>query len=213
MKTNSIIALVTAVLMLAISCSQRNEKQNNKQENSNESPLSKQINSEIEKWQTELLFNGEVGPPCGDDYQKWMQENPDAYFGLPEKIESKTCDFNNDGKQDILLYFPAGSPCNGGNGEGSDFTVLIFSKDNEYLYNKNLTSKIESKINEEFSNLTNTYSNRSIFSIKGFNNEILGEFTLWLEKDAHCCPSYGGSFKYNLITRKMTLNIHKTAKQ
>ena len=60
-----------------------------------------------EKWKKELLFNGEVGPPCSEDYVKWGEDNPDVYYGLPKKIDHKTSDFNNDGKDDFLLYFSA----------------------------------------------------------------------------------------------------------
>ena len=168
------------------------------------------IEKETEKWKKELLINGEVGPPCKDDYIKWGEENPDVYFGLPEKINSKVSDFNNDGKDDILLYFHAGDPCNGGNGNGSDFSQLIYSNGEEYLYNKNLSSKIANLVNEEFINKSKTYgANNVLIFINEFDKMISGEYTLWTENDAHCCPSFSGKYKYDLVKRKIEITIAK----
>lgn len=171
------------------------------------------LDIETEKWKKELLFNGEVGPPCSEDYVKWGEDNPDVYYGLPKKIDHKTSDFNNDGKDDFLLYFHAGDPCNGGNGNGSDFSKLIYSEGENYLYNNNLTHKIEQLIKQEFQNKTNSYSNiNTIIFISDFDKEISGDYILWTENDAHCCPSYSGKYKYNLLTRTIEMSISKNIK-
>ena len=147
------------IISLAIFATILSCKKDNGLENS--SSLSNEITEKIflekENWKNELVINGDIGPPCTDDYNKWAEDNPNGYYGLPKEINYKVSDFNNDGKEDILLYFPAGSPCNGGNSASSDFSELVYSKDDKYLYNKNLTSKIESLIKEQFNNKTKSY--------------------------------------------------------
>ncbi len=41
---------------------------------------------ETEKWKKELIISREVGNPCREDndWQKWEEDNPKAYFGLQE---------------------------------------------------------------------------------------------------------------------------------
>ncbi len=163
---------------------------------------------ETEKWRKELLLNGEVGTPCEEDYMKWNTKNSESYYGLPAEISSKTYDINGDGKDDILLFFHAGESCTGGHEEGSDFVSLIYSSDREYLYNKNLRSKIESKIQYEFRIKTDTFARRAIFSINDFNRAISGDFQLWTDDDPDCCASHEGTFIYNPLTWKIELKEH-----
>lgn len=168
------------------------------------------VENEIKKWKKELLINGDIGPSCTEDYVKWAKNNPDVYFGLPEKINHKVSDFNNDGKDDILMYFHAGDPCNGGNGAGSDFSQLIYSNGNDYLYNKNLTAKIENLVKEEFNKKTKSFGNNAVLIfISDFDKVITGEYTLWTENDAHCCPSFSGKYKFDILSRKTEISIAK----
>lgn len=166
------------------------------------------VENEKEKWKKELRLNGEIGPPCIENYNKWAEENPDEYFGLPKKVESKIYDFNNDGKDDILMYFHAGDPCNGGNGNASDYSQLVYSNGDDYLYDKNIMFRIEQKIINEFEKKVNNYSN-SVAFIENFDKEISGTYIVWTNEDAHCCPSYTGNYRYDILNKKIVINIAK----
>lgn len=165
--------------------------------------------AETERWKKELLLNGDIGTPCEEDYMKWNAENPESYYGLPPEISSRIFDINGDGKDDLLLFFPAGESCTGGHEEGSDFVALIYSDGNDYLENKNLRAKIEQKIQEEFHIQTDTFARRAIFSITDFKQQISGTFQLWTDQDPDCCAGYEGTFRYNPFTWKIGINKRK----
>jgi len=165
--------------------------------------------TEIEKWKKELLISGEVGGPCEEDYMKWNEKYPESYYGLPDTIQSKIVDMNGDGKDDILLYFPAGEACTGGHEEGSDFLKLIYSSGNEYLQNNYLRAKIEKGIRYQSDYQTRLFSKRAIFSITDMDKQISGTFQVWIDDDPDCCAGYQGTFEYNPFTWKMELKQHK----
>ena len=195
------IFFFSVVLTFCISCQQsavKNEKRDTGQF----------IKQETEKWKKELSLNGEIGTPCEADYMKWNAKNPESYYGQPSEINSRIFDINGDGKDDLLLFFPAGESCTGGHEEGSDFVALIYSNGAEYLSNKNLRAKIENKIMEAFKIQTDTFARRAIFSITDFKQQILGTFQLWRDEDPDCCAGYEGMFTYNPFTWKIELKKH-----
>ena len=165
------------------------------------------LNTEIEKWKKELYLNKEVGPECIEDYAKWAEDNPGYYYGLQETktIES---DFNSDGINDYLVYMPAIN-CVGGNGSDSDFGLLVYSDGNSILTNKNITKKISEEIKIKLSE-NQIYIDYSIFTYKSFNKTIGGVYNAWMENDAHCCPSFEGTFEYNLENGTITIENKKT---
>ncbi|WP_435254735.1 hypothetical protein [Tenacibaculum sp. A30] len=153
--------------------------------------------TETEKWKKELHLNGEVGPPCSDNAYEWSEKNKGYYFGMQE-IQSMESDFNKDGVKDGLFYFPAQN-CVGGSGIGSDFAMLVYSNDGELLTNKNITKTIEQKIKGTLAEkgLYGVY--KVIINYKGLGKTIIGKYNAWGEKDANCCPSFGGTFEYNPV--------------
>lgn len=167
------------------------------------------VRDAAERWKRELLVNGDVGTPCEEDEMKWIEKNPESYYGLPAEISSKQFDINQDGKEDLLLFFPAGESCTGGHQEGSDFVALIYSNGHEYLENLNLRAKIEQKLQDEFHLQTDTFARRAIFSIIDFKQQISGTFQLWTEEDPDCCASHQGIFKYNPLTWKIEIGEKK----
>jgi hypothetical protein len=166
------------------------------------------VKNEIKKWKKELLTSGEVGGPCEEDYMKWNEKYPESYYGLPDTIHSKTVDMNDDGKDDILLYFQAGEACTGGHEDGSDFLKLIYSNGNEYLQNNFLRDQIEKSIRYQFDCQTRLFSKRTIFSITDIDKQISGTFQVWIDDDPDCCAGYQGTFKYNPFTWKIELKQH-----
>ena len=92
-------------------------------------PTKPEANVEIAKWKRQLQLNGEIGTPCDfNNMEAWAKKNPEVFYGLPDSINSKLFDINNDRMNDILLFFPAGDccSCSVGMNEGSDFVKLIY---------------------------------------------------------------------------------------
>jgi len=156
---------------------------------------SSDFTAEIENWKLELQFNGDVGPPCADEYNKWATDHPNYYWGLQE-IHSLKSDFNADGIKDVLFYFPAVS-CVGGNGNGSDFAMLVYSKNGQFLTNKYIATIIEDKIQNALGGLDTYNVNNIVIRYNSFAKNIGGNYLAWVWEDAHCCPSSSGSFEYN----------------
>lgn len=157
---------------------------------------------EKEKWEKELVINGEVGNPCYEngDWEKWQEDNPGDYFGLQEVKVIKT-DMNQDGIEDALFYFPAIN-CVGGSGFGSDYAMLVYSHENLYLTNKNLTKTIEAKLK---SKLYSEEVYRVNLTYKSAGEKIFGEFQAWKEIDANCCPGITKMFLYNPFTQVLEI--------
>lgn len=157
------------------------------------------VKQEIKKWKAELLTNGEVGPPCKRRYDIWIEENPNYYYGM-QPVKELSSDLNEDGTEELLCYFPAVN-CVGGNGTDSDFAMFLFYKDSMLLTNKRISLQIEEYIEATI------YSNRigeSTIDITDVNifyesmtRTINGRYALWVYEDAHCCPSYEGTFSYD----------------
>jgi len=173
---------------------------------------SSEFDKEVEKWKQELYDNGEVGKPCREDnnWQKWIEDNPGFYFGQ-QKVESIETDYNSDGIKDGLFYFPAEN-CVAGNGTASNFGMLVYSENGEYLTNKKITNTIETKIK----NILFEKGFQKVYLVyihyKGFAKTISGEYYAWSDKDASCCPSNSGTFEYNPKDSKMEIN-NKTDKK
>ena len=164
LKMNCIGRMKTAIPLFLLlfsffSCMQRASK-----------PVQPDVKSEIVKWKKQLLLNGEIGTPCDFDHKdEWFKKNPEAFFGLPDTVNFKLADANNDRKVDLLLFFPAGDACSGSNEQGSDFVKLIYSYGNETFNNDNLRTKIAARIEEKYYELTNTDVHRAIFSINAIS--------------------------------------------
>lgn len=165
---------------------------------------------EVEKWKTELLLNGEVGPPCIKDYHKWSKQNPRYYWGMQD-VQSKIFDINSDGVNDGLFFFPAEN-CVGGNGQDSDFAILLYSHEGTFLTNKNITKTIENKIEKKFSDKGIYDLLKTNIHYKIFNKNIIGTFWTWRNDDAHCCPSLQGTFEYSPSDYKVILKYEDQLK-
>jgi len=192
-----IIALTSFVF--TFSCYQKAEKPS-------ENEL---LKKHIEGWRKQLVLNGEIGKPCQNNVEKWSNENPERFYGLPkDSIKSKFFDANHDKINEVLLYFPAGDccSCSVGMNEGSDFLKLIYSNGNELIENTNLRDKIALKIENEFYQQTNTDVERAIFFITDFKTNISGNYKLWTMEDPDCCASIEGHFNYNPFTFKIEIS-------
>jgi hypothetical protein len=205
--------LVIAICMFINGCNTGNNSVN---ENKFETDLNSELESkrssldfdnEIEKWKKELLLNGEVGPPCKDDYQKWTEENPNYYWGMQE-IQILESDFNLDKIKDAVCYFYAGN-CVGGNGYDSDFAMLIYSHNNMTLTNKNLTTQIEEKIKLELAKNRIYEINDVVLAYKTLTKTIGGSYSAWEGSDANCCPSYRGTYEYDPIDFSIVVKNRK----
>lgn len=154
--------------------------------------LENHLQIEVDKWQKELVLNGEVGPRCYNDYNKWMQDYPNYYYGLQD-IKYYLNPSDSDEIKDALFFFDAVN-CVGGSSGGSDFAVLVYSNNGFVLTNKNITTTIENKIKQLFADNGNYDIERVQIYYKSY---LGGEFSAWKSDDANCCASYNGKFKYN----------------
>ena len=189
MKKN--ILSIIAIGLLTSSCSEQQK--------------TSEFKTETEKWKKELVTSGEVGNPCREDndYQKWWEDNPKAHFGLKE-IQSSESDFNSDGIRDGLFYFPAEN-CVGGNATGSDFGMLIYSQNEQFLTNKNITKTIEKEIQTKLAEIKISGVYKINIRYKGLGKTIVGEYFAWLDGDASCCPSAIGTFDYDPVDLTMEI--------
>ncbi|WP_018676079.1 hypothetical protein [Riemerella columbina] len=168
------------------------------------------LEHEIEKWKKELILTGELGSPCYDDFTKWINDNPGKSYGISDDIKIYKKDFNNDRIVDAFVNMKIGDPCNGGNHLSSDRSVLIFSNNGEYYHDVKLTDRIENKIINQLAD-KNIYSVTNLLTFcDTFDKTINGNVTIWVEEDAHCCPSYSGSFKYDPNTQELKLEVSKS---
>lgn len=167
------------------------------------------LENEIELWKKELVDSGQLGEPCKDDWKKWIEENPGNVFGISDELNIKKSDYNNDGIDDAFVIMDIGDPCNDGNAISSDYSVLIYSKNGNYLRNESVTEKIEKELNDKLSTENEFNISRLITSLKSFDKTINGSSFIHLENDASCCPSYRVNFSYNIKTEKVTTELIK----
>ena len=179
------------------------------------------VKTDINKWERELLAAKQIGPPC--DYksmaspkaQMWREVNPGQLDGLPaddKEIKTVWADLDNDHKKDLLLYFQ-GVNCTGHNGGTQTYAKIIYS---DGTADSNVMDEIIHAIQAEYNLMKNTDSDlkaitndymETTTTITGYHNGITGTFRLYTSEDAHCCPSYSGTYTYQLQTKKMTLRI------
>jgi hypothetical protein len=222
MKKLKINLIVIGILVLAFSACNQTSKQI--ENNSVSQSVSGQIESksELEKWKKELIDNKLVGKPCDFEVvtdktqqEKWNEENPDVLDGLL-KDESGygivNSDFNNDEKEDLLLYFMSEN-CTGHNGGTPSFAKIVYA---DGTFNSNIMNDIQFAIIEEYNKkraidknlkeVTTDYLSEEI-SISYSNNTINGDFSLYTIDDAHSSPTYNGKYTYNPDNKKIEIQI------
>lgn len=178
--------------------------------------------TEIENWKTELITHKWLGTPCrftaldtpGAD--RWRQENPDQLNGLPsddKEIGTAQRDFDGDGKPDLLMYLNSQN-CSGRNGDTPWFAKIIYATGSA---NAHVVSDIHAAMFDAYEKMraSNThlkpvsrdYADEAI-SV-GYAEQISGHFRLYTTDDAHCCPTYQGTYTYEPYKREIQLNFKK----
>lgn len=179
------------------------------------------IEHEIEMWKNELISSKTLGTPCNYedvDIQKrkeWSAQNKNQLDGFPNdrgSIKTANADFDGDGGEDILLYFNSIN-CTGHNGGTPSFAKMVYSNGKT---NPNVADDIQKAILADYNEkrktiyslkeITDNYLQNSI-SIEYQNKMILGNFHLYTEKDAHCCPSYSGTYTYDPIFKQAKIEL------
>lgn len=127
-------------------------------------------------------------------------------------INSVLGDFNNDSQEDLLLYFQAEN-CTGYNGGTETFAKIIYS---DGTAKSDLMSEKRNAIqseyqqseneNEKLREVTDAYL-ATTTTINGYRIGVTGDFRLYTETDAHCCPSYSGTYVYELKGKKMQIKV------
>ncbi|MBE0651582.1 MAG: hypothetical protein IH595_12185 [Bacteroidales bacterium] len=203
--------LTIPLLLFGLFACNQSTKQSSQQE----------VKAAINTWKQELLAAKQIGPPCdytsmaSPEAQKWREANPGQLDGLPaddKAIKTVWFDLNNDHKKDLLLYFQ-GVNCTGHNGGTQTYAKIIYS---DSTADSNVMEEIIHAIQAEYNRMKETDPDlKAITSdymtttttITGYHNGITGTFRLYTNEDAHCCPSYSGTYTYRLQTKKMTLRI------
>ncbi|WP_423819640.1 hypothetical protein V5739_03405 [Salinimicrobium sp. TIG7-5_MAKvit] len=217
------ILALCSIVLTAGACKQNTKKENNSNNIQTAKVNQIEIKAEIEKWKAELVENKQIGNPCNYEsldsvnIQKWAKDNPGQIDGLPsddKEIKSVRSDFNNDNKADLLLYFQ-GENCTGHNGGTKAYAKIIYS---DGTIKSDLMTEIINTIQSEYNQKRKTNNNlkeitndylETTATINGYHNGIIGEFSLYTKNDAHCCPSYKGSYTYKLKKKSMEIEISK----
>lgn len=211
--------LATAII---VSCGQ------NKKENTSEPPVANEVtvetinvDQEIESWKKDLISNNILGEPCDnvdvdlEKRQEWASNNDGLLDGFPSdksKIHVAKADFDDDAIEDVLLYFTSQN-CTGHNGGTPSFAKLIYANGQS---NANLAKEITEAILADYNKKRQTvYSMKEVtenylpnnLSINYENNRITGDFRLYAKDDAHCCPTYNGTYKYDPKTGEIETDI------
>lgn len=175
---------------------------------------------EIEKWKNELINEKMIGVPCNykdvssQQASEWSKENSgqmDAFPSDGKSISTVNADFDGDGKQDLLLYFISEN-CTGHNGDTPSFARIVYANG---TYTSDLMQEIrlsildkynEKRKSEKLKEVTDSYFNESVTI--SYDNGIKGEFKLYANDDAHCCPSYKGTYFYDVNGKKIEILLN-----
>jgi hypothetical protein len=173
--------------------------------------------AEITKWKQELLDAKQIGQPCTGDLASWSNQNPNQENGLPadeNAYGSQKADVNGDGKQDLLIYFMSEN-CSGHNGGTPTYARLVYSDGDSYKINDALTTEVKNAILAEYNKLkesdktfksvSNNFLDETT-TITGYENGVKGAYSLYAQDDAHCCPSYSGTYVYDVNSKSITID-------
>ncbi|MBE9469246.1 MAG: hypothetical protein IMY72_13125 [Bacteroidetes bacterium] len=212
------------MLLSIIACNQNAKKGNCEDENQIKKSGKLEVKAEIEKWKKELLEKKLIGNPCyfrkthdSTDCINWYENNPDQQDGLPfdDKMIKSVChDFNNDKKEDFLLYFMSEN-CTGHNGGAKTYATIIYSNNisNSDLMNEIIRAILSEykqmmRVDKNLKEITDAYL-ESTTTIDAYKNGIIGQFRLYTKEDPHCCPSYTGNYTYQVENKSMMIEISK----
>lgn len=172
---------------------------------------------EIEKWKNELINEKMVGAPCNykdissQQALDWSKENPgqmDAFPSDDKSISIANADFDGDGEKDLLLYFVSEN-CTGHNGDTPSFGRIVYAdgtstSDLMHEIRLSILDKYnEKRKSEKLKEVTDSYFSESVTI--SYDYGIKGEFRLYATDDAHCCPSYSGTYVYNVKEKKIQI--------
>jgi hypothetical protein len=175
----------------------------------------------IHQWKKQLLASKQIGPPCqfkslaSSEAQQWRNAHPDQLDGLPANdsaIKVVKADLNNDHKNDLLLYFQ-GVNCTGHNGNPRTYAKIIYANGtrdvhvmSEIIHAIRAKYLSMGKSNPNLEAVTGDYMETTT-TINGYHKGITGTFRLYSTGDAHCCPSYSGTYIYRLPEKKVMLQL------
>ncbi len=190
--------------------------------NKSESDANKPINVyiETEAWKADLVKSKRIGTSCEyadgneDERLEWAKNNPNQSDGLPANDNDyyfELIDLDNSGKNDVLFYFNAVN-CTGHNGDTPTFAKIMYANGKQKT---DILPEIITAIQKEFnkqkadnnwSDVTNNFMENTT-KITGYNNGITGKFLLYTKDDAHCCPTYSGSYTYSITDKEINIDV------
>ncbi|MBL0288836.1 MAG: tetratricopeptide repeat protein [Bacteroidetes bacterium] len=121
------------------------------------------------------------------------------YYDVNE-IDTSSSYFNNDNFPDYLFSILP-RDCQNGNGVFSihpPIYLLMLSDGDKFIMDNSILESVESTLNDFCNNINGFFAKRlyfgEIFQDEG-ENMLGGDFNVWLEDDANCCPSIIAKFK------------------
>lgn len=221
--------IITGIVVFAFSgCKQNNKEQGDETLSTDSTTVVGQIDAEreIDVWKQDLIASKTLGKPCNmdkagrEDREKWTADNPGQLDGFPsdkDRVGIGKADFDNDGEQDVILFFNSEN-CTGHNGGAPSFAKIIYGDGHPQLnvqddiHNAGLAAyKEKKKSNNDLLDVTDN-DLRNTLSIGFVDNHIQGEFKLYTNDDAHCCPSYTGKYTYDPTGGQAEIEVTRTKK-
>jgi hypothetical protein len=145
----------------------------------------------FDDWKRDMIKNDEYLPieKCNLDYIQNSGDN-NAWLSIPDEVHFLYGDLNNDNKIDALVWF-APIQCDGGNAcMYCKEVLLIISRDNNYIVDKEYINNIERK---------NDLILFDYYSIS--ENRIVGYY--WKQNYENRFADFKGQFSINYSTRKV----------
>ena len=159
-----------------------------------------------DNWIEHLIQSGEIYTIENEAKAKEDYNNGKANYPvcLPSYLDATFDDINFDGKKDALFHF---SPLDVMHGTGfidqSDFGLLVVSSQINFDNVTDLTELIKSKLLFYYSDYQG-YS--TTIHYEGLRDGlIVGNFSTWVNEDAHCCPSFKGAFEYDYFRKSIKI--------
>lgn len=184
------------------------------------------VPKEIEQWRQDLISGQVLGKECDfedDDIearQDWANKNQDQLDGFPSdpnRVGVARADFDRDGEEDVFLYFNSEN-CTGHNGSTPSFAKIIYGngESKEHVQDDIIKAVQQAykKKREEDKSLLEVTDNyfRNTLTIDYRDDSIMGQYRLYRSKDAHCCPTYIGTYHYDPGTEMAEIEVNKAEK-
>ena len=103
--------------------------------------------------------------------------------------------------------------CTGHNGNPKTYATVIYSNNtsnpqlmNDIISALQIAYHQQKKSDQTLKEITDNYLENTI-TISKYQDGIIGTFNLYTSNDPHCCPSYNGTYRYDINKKAATIDI------